>query len=107
MMTLFAVDTAHVACYYVTCSKCILERSDNTPIMGIGVKYPCSVCGTGCGPTSCIECSGCMRWVHKRCTPGITDSIFKTWGSEGLQFRCNRCTVDDNGKYDVKAAICR
>ena len=47
-------------------------------------KYPCSVCRKGVGSNS-IYCSGCLHWVHKKCS-GIIGKL-----KPNPDYRCNRC----------------
>ena len=49
-------------------------RKTNTMVSGVDLqtlkdsgKYPCSVCGKGVDSTS-IYCTGCLHWVHKKCS---------------------------------------
>ena len=55
---------------------------------GLGVletsgRFPCAVCYTGVGSNS-IFCSGCKRWVHKKCS-GLKKLV------EDPNFKCARC----------------
>ena len=40
--------------------------------------HPCGVCDKGCRD-NCVECSGCVKWVHKRCVPGMDSSLLSEW----------------------------
>ena len=48
-------------------------------------KYPCGVCLTGVGSANEIQCDGCKRWVHKKCS-GIQGRLLCE-----SEFTCARC----------------
>ena len=48
-------------------------------------KYPCGVCLTGVGSTNAIQCDGCKRWVHKKCS-GLKGRLLPE-----SEFTCARC----------------
>ena len=46
----------------------IMESGINLDVLKKSGKYPCGVCLTGVGSTYAIQCDGCKRWVHKKCS---------------------------------------
>ena len=46
----------------------IMESGINLNVLKKSGKYPCGVCLTGVGSTNAIQCDGCERWVHKKCS---------------------------------------
>ena len=46
----------------------IMESGINLDVLKKSGKYPCGVCLTGVGSTNAIQCDGCERWVHKKCS---------------------------------------
>ena len=53
----------------------IMESSIILDVMKKSGKYPCGVCLTGVGTTNAIQCDGCERWVHKKCS-GIKGACY-------------------------------
>ena len=64
-------------------TKFLCSRHD-APKPVIKSKNPCGVCKAGVGSNS-IFCSGCNKWIHKRCT-GIKGTL-----KEDCNFRCKAC----------------
>ena len=50
-------------------------------------SYPCSVCGTGVGNTSAIQCKECKKWVHRRCS-GLMKKNLEMYAST---YKCRKC----------------
>ena len=46
----------------------IMESGINLDVLKKSGNYPCGVCLTGVGSTNAIQCDGCKRWVHKKCS---------------------------------------
>ena len=63
----------------------IMESGINLDVLKKSGKFPCGVCLTGVGRTNPIQCDGCERWVHKKCS-GIKGCLL----SES-EFTCARC----------------
>ena len=57
----------------------------NLDVLKKSGKYPCGVCLTGVGRTNAIQCDGCERWVHKKCS-GIKGRLLRE-----SEFTCARC----------------
>ena len=53
----------------------IMESGINLDVLKKSGKYPCGVCLTGVGSNNAIQCDGCKRWVHKKCS-GIRDACY-------------------------------
>ena len=62
--------------------KCGIRKESSKP----SGKWPCGVCGKGVGKNS-IECTACLRWVHKKCS-GIIGPLVKVKG-----FQCSKCVM--------------
>ena len=62
----------------------IMESGINLDVLKKSGKFPCGVCLTGVGSTNAIQCDGCERWVHKKCS-GIKGRITES------EFTCTRC----------------
>ena len=90
-----------------------------TKIMESGInldmlKKSCGVCRSGVGSSNAIFCSGCKRWVHKKCS-GIKGPL-----RPDPEFRCTQClgtarTIDErevseaevgNEKLEVVPEFC-
>ena len=63
----------------------IMESGINLDVLKKSGKYPCGVCLTGVGRTNAIQCDGCERWVHKKCS-GIKGRLLRESG-----FTCAQC----------------
>ena len=63
----------------------IMESGINLDVLKKSGKYPCGVCLTGVGSTNAIQCDGCERWVHKKCS-GIKGRLLPQ-----SEFMCARC----------------
>ena len=63
----------------------IMESGINLDWLKKSGKYPCGVCLTGVGRTNAIQCDGCERWVHKKCS-GIKGRLLRE-----SEFMCARC----------------
>ena len=58
-------------------------------------QYPCGIYDKDCRD-NCFDCSGRVKWVHKRCVTGMTSSLpLSEWDKSGLQFPCTRCAYTD------------
>ena len=62
-----------------------MESGINLDVLKKFGKYPCGVCLTGVGRTNAIQCDGCKRWVHKKCS-GIKGPLLRE-----SEFTCARC----------------
>ena len=54
----------------------IMESGINLDVLKKSGKYPCGVCLAGVGRTNAIQCDGCVRWVHKKCS-GIKGRLLR------------------------------
>ena len=63
----------------------IMESGINLDVLKKSGKYPCGVCLTGVRRTNAIQCDGCERWVHKKCS-GIKGRLLRE-----SEFTCARC----------------
>src|SRR5437870_12631631 len=57
-------------------------------------KYPCGICKKGV--SSSIECSGCNKWIHKKCS-GIKGAL-----KAGSNCRCTVCKGKTSSTEGVK-----
>ena len=78
-----------------------MESGINLDVLKKSGKYPCGVCLTGVGRTNAIQCDGCERWVHKKCS-GIKGRLLRE-----SEFRCARClgtarAIDGRQSLEVK-----
>jgi len=32
------------------------------------IGWPCGVCGRGVGNNNSIQCTGCKKWLHRKCS---------------------------------------
>ena len=54
-----------------------------------------------------ILCSKCDFWFHQKCCK-LSDAEFKYLGSiDSLSFVCNKCCLDEEGRFDIKASLNR
>ena len=63
----------------------IMESGVGLDVLGKSGKCPCGVCLAGVGRTNAIQCDGCERWVHKKCS-GIKGHLLRE-----SEFTCARC----------------
>ena len=74
-------------------------------------KYPYGVCGKGVDANS-IQCTLCMKWVHKRCS----GSNRKLRAKDAEAFECQTCVIgtkgsnkselDDGSKFECVDKFC-
>ena len=81
----------------------IMESGINLDVLKKSGKYPCGVCLTGVGSTNAIQCDGCERWVHKKCS-GIKGCL-----QPESEFTCARClgtarAIDERQSLEVEVA---
>ena len=81
-----------------------MESGINLDVLKKSGKYPCGVCLTGVGSTNAIQCDGCERWVHKKCS-GIKGRLLP-----GSEFTCARClgtarAIDGRQTLEVEVGI--
>ena len=62
----------------------VLMSGYNLDVLKKSGKDPCGVCLSGTG-RNCIFCSGCSRWIHKKCS-GLSGAL-----REDPDYRCPRC----------------
>ena len=54
-----------------------------------------------------ILCAKCKFWFHQSCC-NLSDEQFKFLGKvEKLNFICEQCCLNPEGKFDFHAALCR
>ena len=65
-------------------------------------KRTCVICSEECEGggsaslrTRSIVCSGCLRWVHERCTP-MSANEFNSFATSDVDFLSLRCVFDDS-----------
>jgi hypothetical protein len=62
----------------------VMRCSAETTVVREAGKFPCSICGKGVGRNS-ILCSGCGKWVHKKCS-GVKGRL-----KPDASYQCGRC----------------
>src|SRR2546426_514956 len=73
----------------------VMHCSDSDRQPQASGKYPCRICTQGVGRNS-IECSGCKKWIHKKCS-GIEGALKK-----GSNYRCTVCKGQTGSTDGVK-----